>query len=394
MLTRLAIGRRGLRNPSTIALFAAVLALYGGFVVLSTGKHYDGDQCRFADCGSRFYDQLPDGLRSRIECPPRPGDGFDGQFFLYLAHDPFAVEGVEAGLDFPRVRARRILSSWIAALVTGRGALGSPALALLVLQVVCGAAFVALAATRLVPSHASPAAGWTTIFGLAFSPFVLLSIDKLTTENLASLLLVLSILAARSERLRTGAAFAALAMLAKDVTILWPVAVIADALRRRDGRRASLFVLSFLPFALWYSSLLFRFPGPQGVSDATAFPLTGLVRAIAGAIATFPDKKALFVLLGAPAFVILSVLAIVRGSSRSAGAAGIFAVLSGVLLLSLDVPSWSYFLGFARQAHFLAIAVLALDSQTSKGGSRLLPLLWAWIGAVGVLFSGGKLLLA
>src|SRR5712692_5652271 len=58
MLTRLAIGRRGLRKPSTIALFAAVLALYGGFVVLSAWKHYDGDLCRFADCGSRFYDQL------------------------------------------------------------------------------------------------------------------------------------------------------------------------------------------------------------------------------------------------------------------------------------------------------------------------------------------------
>ena len=386
-----------MRKPailSAVAFFAVVLALYTAFAALSAWKRFDGDLSRFSDCGTRFLDALPEALRSRIECTPRPGDGFDGQFFLYLAYDPLLTEGVEAGLDFPRVRARRILSSWIAALLTGWGALASPGAVLLVLQILCGAAFVALAATQLVPARASPAARWTTILGLACAPFVLLSIDKSTTENLASLLLVLSIVATRTRRLRSGAACAALAMLAKDVTALWPAAVLIDALVRRDGRRVRLFALSFVPLALWYASILTRFPGWQGVTEAITVPLAGLVEAITVSLATFPDEKSAFVLLAAPAFVLLSAVAIRRGAARSAGATGIFAVLSGGLMLALDYPSWSYFLGFARQAHFLAIAVLALEAESSAEGWPVTPLLWGWIGATGVLFSGGRLLLA
>lgn len=162
---------------------------------------------------------------------PAGGGSYDGQYFLFLAYDPFLRHGVERFLDVPAWRARRIgypLLAWTLAL--GARPLVAPALYAVNLAAVL--ACVALLARRM-----RRAAGWGAVWGGAFvllaSTFMVLT--TLTSEGVATCCVLLAFLWHERGRPRAALAASLAAVLVKEVCLLWVVALAVSALARRRG---------------------------------------------------------------------------------------------------------------------------------------------------------------
>lgn len=173
------------------------------------------------------------GARKWLGFAPRvlPGsNGYDGQFFLLLAYDPFLRHGVERFLDVPAWRAWRIgypLAAWT--LAVGRRSLIAPALYAVNLAAVL--ACVALLARRM------RGAGWGAVWGGAFvllaSTFMVLT--TLTSEGVATCCVLAALLCHERGRPRAALAATLAAVLVKETCLIWVAALALSALARLRG---------------------------------------------------------------------------------------------------------------------------------------------------------------
>ena len=161
---------------------------------------------------------------------PLGGGSYDGQYFLFLAYDPFLRHGVERFLDVPAWRARRIgypLLAWTLAL----GARPAIACALYAVNLAAVLGCVALLARRM--RGAGRAAVWGGAFVLFASTFMVLT--TLTCEGVATCGVLLAFLWHERGRPRAALAASLAAVLVKEVCLLWVAALAVSALARRRG---------------------------------------------------------------------------------------------------------------------------------------------------------------
>jgi hypothetical protein len=169
------------------------------------------------------------------------GTGYDGQWFLGLAYDPFLTEGFASGFDMPRYRAGRPLYALVGWALAGGAGERAPYTLLAVgpLALALGAASTA----RLLAAY-----GRSRWWGLGFAliPGVVVGVTHGTAEPLGLACVALGLsLVAGSRFVLAGAAFAG-AALTKE-TYLAFAAVAAGVLvlgqRRRRWREAATVVL-------------------------------------------------------------------------------------------------------------------------------------------------------
>jgi hypothetical protein len=179
----------------------------------------------------------------RVHVIVRPGNGYDGQWFLGLAYDPLLREHLADGFDMPRYRARRPLlamAGWV--LAAGRPAAVPAALLateLLAVGIGCAATGRLLAAARLAP--------WWGL-GFAVVPGVVVGVMFGTAEPLGVALGAVGLSLALDRRLvPAGLAFAGAGLTKETFLGFAGAAAIWLLLQRRerlrDGLRAAATVL-------------------------------------------------------------------------------------------------------------------------------------------------------
>ena len=234
-----------IRNRINSPLYCAVCAavLYAAFVALRLGAG-GADVWSFALVGSDFAIQREMHPAVRIQ----PGQGYDGQFFFGLAHEPVTHDSVAGGvrLDHPAYRQQRILYPLLVWLLSQ----GSYHLMPWMLVAVNWAALIAVAyiGGALAAHCGRPHALWGLL--PACYPGYLLSFSRDLAEPLTAAMLLWGLWRLAAHK-RWAALPLCLAVLCRETAVLLPAALVAAALwkGRRDWLLAG--VLPLCVLALW-----------------------------------------------------------------------------------------------------------------------------------------------
>ncbi len=253
-------------KPWTITLLVSLL--YLGWI-LSLGG---GDPLVFAEIGTRFSQNDPNG-----------SEGYDGQFFYYIAADPAAAP---AKIDVPAYRFQRILYPLLARVLSlGSAALIPWLLVALNLAGLVGGVWLTerlLALCRVNTWHALPV-------GLYAGQLLSLRVDLPEPIALALALLGMWLFERQTEAkpgmwLWSAACFS-LAVFTKETMLLAGLAYVLHLFSQRQIKKSALFAaILIIPFSL-YQLFLYWWLGQFGVGSggagATPFeiiPLGGLFR--------------------------------------------------------------------------------------------------------------------
>ena len=182
-----------------------------------------------------------------------PGSGFDGQFYLLIAHDPLGRREIPRYIDWPGLRYFRILMPALAGAASADDDSRLAAayigwnLAFLGLGVYWSARFAELSGRP---------AWWGA--GFALVPAVSISLDRLTVD-LALLSLTAGVAYFWSAgRFGWAAALMAPAVLARETGILIPAGFLVHFALNREWRRLAITALTTVPAGLWYALVASR----------------------------------------------------------------------------------------------------------------------------------------
>jgi hypothetical protein len=271
---------RLLRDPRAPLLL--VVVAYLAFTLTALALH-GGDPGWFVWEGER-YAQLEPGGRT----------GYDGQFILSIAR-----EGWNAipHLDTPAYRLQRILLP----LTVRVAALGqAPAMpwAVLVINFGAIAATTAMLAYWLAGQRLHPG------YALAYAFFIgtLMAYSRDLTEPLALCLAAAGALLWCQERRPWALGAWALAALAKETTLLFPIGAGAVMLYRGSIKVAAATAFSALPFVAWQGVLKVRLDALPLVSGPSLelVPLRGIL----SQLTLEPGRLSAFALVGLPALAL------------------------------------------------------------------------------------------
>lgn len=303
-----------------------------------------------------------------------PGHGYDGQFFLLLALEPFPSPETARHLDLPAYRGRRIL--WpLLAHVTG---LGSAPLILLALYL-WNALFVGLGAAALAEWLRDDGVwrGWALLY--AASPGVVVSCWRMLGDPALVACLLWTFVSLRRERpYRTGGWLLA-ALLAKETALLVLVGATVLAVVRRDRRLLGVLSAVVLGVAAWWLWVSLQLPGGYG-SVNVGPPLVGLIDSVPLWFQPSQSLPWALATLAAAAILVIAAATAIAASWRWTRAPGavpaigvsllLFALLASVLSRAVWVEAWA----FTRA--LLPLPPLLVLGATATGGGRRPSLLW------------------
>ncbi len=354
----------------TTALLCALAGLI--FQVLTVNARYQGNWTGLFCAGSNF--RVPPALATERVYVFAGSNGYDGQMYHYVAHDPLARGDMWRYMDNSRVRYRRILLPAMAFLLaSGRQASIDSA------YITANLAFLFLGAwwlSRYLDSLGLHA-GWAVLFVLA--PAALISLDRLTVD-LTFTALCTGFALYISEKRYVGAYVAlVLACLTKETGfVLAGAACLAFSLERRFAKAAA-FATAIAPAAAWYSYVNLRTPDFSderfrqlipfnGIWDAWQHPLTYPFSAAVNAGLAWLDRLAL---LGFFVAVLFAVWLTRRNGFRLLEAA---MVLWSAVGLCLPRSFWEDCYSGARVFTPLLIYVM-LRGLSAAGWRAMMPLL-------------------
>jgi len=344
---------------ATYGLIGLLLAVAGQF--LTVHFNYGGDPTALFYTGRQTV--VPDSLGENLYRSPE-AEGFDGQFYHLIAHDPFLDRGYAASVDNPRLRWRRILVP-LAAYVLGMGR--SAWVDFAYFAVTAGFVFLGVYwLARLAQQH-----GLHASVGLVFLtlPAVFMSLERMTVDLALAALTVGFVVYLRNPGWKLFLVLAA-APLARETGLLLLAGYGAHALLNRNWRAVACSTASGLPFGLWVAFVHTHTP-----SDATAwaatFPFSGLLRRT---VNPFPFEITGMWVGAAAASDYLGILAIWAAIAAALSLlrnqrgepialAGLGFILLAAFLGKADV--WQQAYGFSRifSPWFVLLAAAALDQN-------------------------------
>ena len=259
---------RAARSPWTVA--AAGLALALAWQLFLVHGLYQGRWSGLFYTGTEVA--LPPALAG-VEIARAPDPiGFDGQYYRFIAHDPWLATGARAYVDNPPLRWRRILAPALAWAAAGGNAAAVDGA--FIATILAFAALGVGASARFVAAH-----GLSPWLGLAFLalPATYISVERMTVDvALAALVPPFSAFVAAGQGWRLYALLA-VAPLARETGVALAGAVSLVALAERRLGRAVAVAVTLAPFVAWAAYVHSRVGG-----DSTAWfgavPLGGLAR--------------------------------------------------------------------------------------------------------------------
>ncbi len=336
-----------------IASLVVLLAL--GWQYATVSVNYDGNwTALFCTAGRR---PVPPALAGERVYTFEDSEGFDAQFYHYIAHEPLPGE-MAPYIEAARMRYRRILmpaTAWLLSL--GRqDAIDFAYLAAGYLFLVLGMLWTGRYAARLGLSER-----WTLIFAAA--PASIVFVDRLTVDHaLAALTAAFALHAVRRPSWKLWVILA-LVPLAREIGILLTVAYCLYCLIWREWKLAGVFAASAVPFGLW--NLFLTRVTPPAPYETPVAPLSRLVHWLTHAqpyppdvpLRTLVEAGDVLALLGAVAGMVLAgVLVVRRRSDPAALAAAGFALLA-IFVQRDDVWQTPYNYGRIFSPMFLLVAL-------------------------------------
>ena len=214
----------------------------------------------------RIGDLLPADRFWTAETRVEPGVGYDGQWFFNIAHDPLLrASDPESFLDSPAYRYARILYPTLAWVF----ALGQPAalpwslLAVNLLAVLGGSIACYDLLRQLGGSR------WL-VLGYAFSPPILIGVTAMLAEPTSFALVAAGLALALRGRHWTAGAVLALAVLAREPSLLVPLGLGMYALARWDWKRGAAYLAPLavpIGWHVWIWAKLGAFPSAQSPTN-------------------------------------------------------------------------------------------------------------------------------
>lgn len=198
--------------------------------------------------------------------------GYDGQFYRYIAHDPFFRKGYSRYIDDARLRYRRILMPALAhSLALGRrGAIDGAILGTVLLSIGAG---VYWSAGYFRHHGRRPA--WGLVFVAA--PATLASFDRLLIDSGLTALFAGFVLYVERGEWRKAWVICLLGPLARETGLFLPAGAVVYWLYRRQWAKAAAFCAAVLPAALWAAFVWVR-TGPSLAHGIITWPGLGIVR--------------------------------------------------------------------------------------------------------------------
>jgi len=257
-------------TPTRWPVFCA--ALGAGLVLLwqalTVHYNYQDDWSSLFHTGS--YLRLPPAIAAE-DTFRFQGPGYDGQFYHFVAHDPFLRAGTQQYVDNPRLRWRRILVPALAWLLAAGDSdyIDSTYVIVVLAFIFLGVYWLSAYSARLAVHPA---------FGLLFllAPAVLVSIDYFTVDvALAALCCALALYGSADRSWRVFLMLA-LAPLARETGITFIAAYILASTWRRMWRGVLLGLLAACPYLVWLTWLA-RHTGPDFTPFVSWPPFHGLI---------------------------------------------------------------------------------------------------------------------
>ena len=175
-------------------------------------------------------------------------NGYDGQYYHYIAHDPFCRRETDRYLDAPRLRYRRILMPGLAYLA----AMGQDrAIDAAVFAVNLFAIFMGVYWSSRYAVHWGYGAAWGLLFLLV--PAVLVSLDRFVVDPALAALTVGFALYVIEDNPPGVFAVLLFAPLARETGVVLVAAQCGSLLMQRRLRSFLLFASSLLPALAWYA---------------------------------------------------------------------------------------------------------------------------------------------
>lgn len=198
--------------------------------------------------------------------------GFDGQFYHYIAHDPFLRSYAKNYIDDPQLRYRRILIPLLAyALALGNHARIDPAYELVCLLSIGLGVYWSCRFAR----NAGVAAAWGLLF-LAM-PAVPITMDRLVVDGGLAALTAAFVYYSQSPSWKLFLVLAC-AVLTRETGLVLVVAYSASLAWRRQFQMAGLFLLSALPAILWFGYVQSKTVSKTYVTSL--IPLSAILQAV------------------------------------------------------------------------------------------------------------------
>jgi len=181
--------------------------------------------------------------------------GYDGQFFLSLALDPFLTNShtIES-LDYPRYRIGRLLFP----LLGYGGSLGNRAVVPYALVLINGLSILAMVLVLSELRHTKGFGEQSSLLLLCI-PGIWIAFSFSTAEIVSSLLVIASYVTYRRDNANTSSILAGLACLAKEVTLIFWLASLITAFLEENRKRIVSLLLSIVPFVAFRVFLFIAF---------------------------------------------------------------------------------------------------------------------------------------
>jgi hypothetical protein len=215
-------------------------------------SNYGGNWTALFCTGSKF--RIPPALAGEHIYRFNQSNGWDGQFYHYIAHDPFLTDGMWKYLDAPGMRYQRILVPALAYLLAGGDASRIDAAYRSVILLFFGLG--AYWSSRLAMLY-----GHSRAWGLAFAcvPAAIVSMDRMAVDvALAAFVMAFALYTRKGEADRRLYAVLLLSALVRETGLLLVAAYCIWLLLRKRMGRAALFGTAALPALAWYAYVAAR----------------------------------------------------------------------------------------------------------------------------------------
>jgi hypothetical protein len=329
-------------------------------------KRYEGRPTSLFMIGERFYVQGPEEILGFKPYVHADSFGFDGQFFYFLAHDPFLRRGAYRFLDDPRLRAQRVgypLLAWLLAL--GIKPLLPASLYLVNMLALLGS--VALLGAR------ARQAGRPYFYGLAFvlCASTITVATTMTCEVVTTFFLLLAFRFHEKQKTLPLLGATLMAVFCKEICLLWVAALMACALfeKRRDILIGCFGVVAL--WAGWQVYLAARIPAPylaRSTLQNFDWPFKGAVEQV---VHLFREHKHVMKYHGYELGLMLTFFSMggrgllrLRGRGWRDPVTLLFAA-SGLCAFCLSRVCWDWLGNFARQL-FILLAVALWTMPQSR----------------------------
>jgi hypothetical protein len=324
------------------------------------------DPVNLANIGTRFLNADPQGT-----------EGYDGQFAFFMALEPRPSE-VAQYLDVPAYRYQRILYP-IVARILGLGKADFIAWTLPLLNL-----FIHCAAVYLLSRHLRDIdvpVRYSLIYGLWAG--VVAGIGNDLFEPLAYGLVVAAYFARSKGKHWLGYGFLALAILSKEVVILfWLGMLVPDLLDRNRKKKLLAALMPAVTLALWQAWLWLSFGEPgigSGGAMATSFeliPFMGFLRIESISMAALGLYAIIFgpTLIFPTIYFILAALRALKGSLLDRTAWPL--LFNGLLIAFLPFSTFREPLGILRLGSGLVLSVVYFSARHKHHRALNFALFW------------------